>query len=275
MTRTSALAALVFTASWLTSAAAHAHIELTAPARRDAPDIKLGPCGGTGGVNSAPTTRTTNAARITRLRAGQKLTVTWRETIDHPGHYRIAFDADGQDDLVDPRAFDDILSAPSGPVLLDGIADQAGGTYSVEVTLPDLNCERCTLQLIQVMTDKGPVWGDNDVYYECADLVLEGATPGSAGSAGTAGSGGRSGSAGAAHSGSGGGTATAGAGGTGGAPNAGTAGSALDVAADDERGGCTLVTRVPTSGGFGVFAALALAWRARRRMRGPTHASRR
>ncbi len=62
-------------------------------------------------------------------------------------------------------------------VLLDGIADMAGGEYDIDVTLPDIECDNCTLQVIQVMTDKPPyvsgyVPENNDIYYQCADLVL-------------------------------------------------------------------------------------------------------
>jgi hypothetical protein len=41
------------------------------------------------------------------------------------------------------------------------------------VTLPDLVCDNCTLQVIQVMYDKPPyTTPGNDIYYQCADLVL-------------------------------------------------------------------------------------------------------
>lgn len=39
--------------------------------------------------------------------------------------------------------------------------------------LPDVECDNCTLQAIQVMYDKPPyVTPGNDLYYQCADLVL-------------------------------------------------------------------------------------------------------
>jgi hypothetical protein len=63
--------------------------------------------------------------------------------------------------------------------LLDGIPDTpGGGQSSVTVTLPDVECERCTLQVIQVMDDKPPYMvPGNDIYYQCADLVLRRAAP--------------------------------------------------------------------------------------------------
>lgn len=44
---------------------------------------------------------------------------------------------------------------------------------TIEVSLPDVECEHCTLQVIQVMYDKKPISvGGNDIYYHCADIAL-------------------------------------------------------------------------------------------------------
>jgi hypothetical protein len=117
---------------------------------------------------------------VTVLEPGASLTVTWDEYVDHPGHFRISFDADGDDDFVDPPCLSGcntrnpaIELYSNDTVLLDGIADTIGGQSSASVTLPDVECERCTLQVIQVMYDKPPyVSPGNDIYYQCADLVL-------------------------------------------------------------------------------------------------------
>jgi len=59
-------------------------------------------------------------------------------------------------------------------VLLDAIPDTpSGGLSTVSVILPDIECDNCTLQVIQVMADKPPyTLGGNDLYYQCADIVL-------------------------------------------------------------------------------------------------------
>ena len=60
-------------------------------------------------------------------------------------------------------------------VLLDAIedGDRSQREYSVMVTLPDIECDNCTLQVIQVMYDKTPYEvGKDDIYYQCADLIL-------------------------------------------------------------------------------------------------------
>ena len=91
--------------------------------------------------------------------------------MQHPGHYRIAFDEDGVDDFVDPATMRELYSNDS--VLLDGIEDKGERDYSVMVTLPNVTCDNCTLQVIQVMYDKPPyTTPGNDIYYQCADLVL-------------------------------------------------------------------------------------------------------
>jgi MYXO-CTERM domain-containing protein len=140
---------------------ARAHIELASPTPRTAAQ-KDGPCGAVGSVRGDD---------VTLLPAGGTVELRWDETIDHPGHFRISFDEDGQDGFVDPAGYDDLDSAPT--VLLDGIEDRdGGGIYTASITLPDLECTTCTLQLIQVMTDKPPYGDGNDIYYQCADVEL-------------------------------------------------------------------------------------------------------
>ena len=156
------MAALIGAAIVLASGSAGAHLDVLSPAPRSA-QLKQGPCGG--GADEA------RGEVVHSFRPGQTITVTWDEYVDHPGHFRISFDADGQDDFVDPASFEDVSGNPS--VLIDGIPDRAGGgSYTQEVTLPAVSCDRCTLQVVQVMTDKPPHGDGNDLYYQCVDLVL-------------------------------------------------------------------------------------------------------
>lgn len=173
---TLALRAFVVAAP-LFSTPALAHIALDSPTPRYA-DLKQGPCGK--GTLDART------ANVTTVEAGATIAVTWHETINHPGHYRIAFDPNGQALFQNPTSFTDVDGGPG--VLLDGIPDKADaldGGYGLLVTLPDVPCTNCTLQLIQVMTDKPPYGDGNDIYYQCADLVLLPHDAGTAGDAGT------------------------------------------------------------------------------------------
>jgi len=182
---------------WASSAEAHLGLEVPA-SRYGSEELKPGPCGIVDGQRTA---------NVTYYEPGETIEVRWNEYVDHPGHYRIAFDADGDDDFVDPATMMELYS--NDAVLLDGIADRdGGGVYTATVTLPDVTCENCTLQVIQMMYDKPPyITPGNDIYYQCADLVLRrgdtvpdgGVEPdaGTGGNGGTAVDGGVGGSAGA------------------------------------------------------------------------------
>lgn len=224
---------------------ASAHITLNEPtARHPAASLKDGPCGvGPGDV------RATDPARITRYEPGETITVRWTETINHPSHFRIAL-VEHDEQLVDPTGFDD--TSGGDHVLLDGIVDHdapSGEQYEQAVTLPNEPCRACTLQLIQVMQDKPP-WGDgNDIYYQCADLVIEAGAGGASGGTG-----------GAAGSGSGG--ATIGSGGTG-----AMSGGAPESSGDEAEGGGCQMSHCASSGApwalEAVFALCVLAMRRR------------
>jgi hypothetical protein len=149
------------------------------PPRYAATELKDAPCGTA--ANGPGDVRTT-------FESGQTIVVEWTETIDHPGWFRIAFDADGDDGFLDPQYEGDVYNTPE--VLLDEIMDGPGGPYSAQVTLPAVVCDTCTLQLLQVMTDKtANGWGNDEVYHQCADLRLvpagSGTGSGSSTSAGT------------------------------------------------------------------------------------------
>jgi len=140
----------------LAPAAAHAHIALTSPAARTV-EQKTGPCGAAG---------STRGANVTHYQPGQTITVEWDETVDHPGHYRLSFDDDGNDSFKDPVRPDDAFPQ----TLADQIPDRTGaGHYSQQITLPNMSCTNCTLQLMQIMTTAIPY---NSFYFQCADLVL-------------------------------------------------------------------------------------------------------
>ena len=156
---------------------AEAHIAQTFPAPRTESQ-KQGPCG------------LTDSPRGPELvfEPGETITVRWNETVEHPGHYRIAFDIDGEDFPL-PNNPDDNFEV----TLVDQIADRnvngADRTYSQEITFPDVECENCTLQLIQIMTTNIPY---NSFYFQCSDIALR--AGGGGGDAPDAGAGGGGGS---------------------------------------------------------------------------------
>lgn len=137
---------------------ADAHVSLQSPLPRTL-EQKQPNCGLTG---------STRSANPTVYAPGETITVQWNETIDHPGHYRLMFDLDGEDGFPFPVGLDDELEG----VLANYIPDRAGGgIYTQEVTLPDVECDNCTLQLIQVMKAAPPYVVD-DFYFQCADITL-------------------------------------------------------------------------------------------------------
>ena len=165
--------------AWPLSASAHIH--LTAPqARTDSStgDQKDAPCGVLGQVR-------TN--RVTTAKPGEQIMVTWTEPIQHPGYFRIAFQPNGDAfPIPAPGAgggFPDVdqtgmTDAATGAIILkDRIPD---GMLMTQITLPNMECTNCTLQFIQVMTDKAPYTTDaasDDIYFNCADVTLSNAAP--------------------------------------------------------------------------------------------------
>jgi len=152
-------------------------------------EIKRGPCGRLDGL------RGTN---IYTYEPGETITIKLDEFISHPGYFRIAFDEDGDDSFANPESVDPINRAcmndprdkcgssdfyNNETVLLDNLNPHQYGprtTYSWDVKLPNVECDNCTLQIIQVMTDPFPIhapydpaYTGDDVYYQCIDLVLK------------------------------------------------------------------------------------------------------
>jgi hypothetical protein len=106
---------------------------------------------------------------------GETIHLEWNEFVFHPGYFRISFDEDGHDDFVDPADYNDFYTNVS--VLVDDLFphEQPSNTnsYEFDLTLPNVECENCTIQLIQIMTDKPPYEvGTNDIYYNCLDVTL-------------------------------------------------------------------------------------------------------
>jgi hypothetical protein len=172
-----------------TADTADAHVCTESPLSRVGPECtarspqKIGPCGIEG-----------RSQYVSTFRPGETITVTLNETVNHPSHYRISFNPDG-DTFHDPVSVDD-KSGDHPFVLLDGIEDEEEARQSVEITFPDVECENCTLQVIQVMYDKqgngfggrNADGGNDDIYYSCADIVLtRDSATGAASEAGTVG----------------------------------------------------------------------------------------
>lgn len=185
---------LAFLTTALAGGTAQAHIDVDAAgshmSRNAGSSLKTAPCG---------TGNSSRGTNIYTYRPGATINVSLTETIPHPGYFRIAFDADGNDDFVIPSGTDG-MGGNCGPdpacgpgksdfcnndaVLLDNIDPHASASLYTQrtwsVTLPNVECDNCTLQVIQVMNDldihQQPYPAD-DIYYHCIDLVLSNDAP--------------------------------------------------------------------------------------------------
>lgn len=138
---------------------------------------KAGPCGGDTGTP-------TNA--VTPVTGGSMLRIEVQETVFHPGHYRIALAVNSRDELPpDPEVVTRdtekgpwsvsaaIMNPVRPPILADGLwphTSKQAGPFTTEVRIPNINCERCTLQIIQFMAEHGRNKQGDFSYHHCADL---------------------------------------------------------------------------------------------------------
>ncbi|MET0285563.1 MAG: SCE4755 family polysaccharide monooxygenase-like protein [Polyangiales bacterium] len=182
-------------ASLLFASPAYAHIRVVNMTSRDGDAQKDGPCGAVGsqwGANG-----------VTTLEPGATMSVTINEYIAHPGYFRIAFGEQGQfkspasiQPIVESRrkfnerdqdTGSDFCNNPT--VLMDNLDAHrsGGGMRSYDVKLPNIECERCTLQIVQVMEDTvhgpynlelGGTFDLPDLYYQCIDVTLKGPASG-------------------------------------------------------------------------------------------------
>jgi MYXO-CTERM domain-containing protein len=171
-------------ASMLAPVTAQAHFVLTSPpAAAEQGGLgdpqKAPPCGDDG------TTVTTDI--ITPFSAGDTVTITIDEKIPHPGHYRISLAINDPSELpAEPAVHEgdmacgtaDIMDPPVFPVLADGVFDHDapfGEPQSIDIVLPDdVNCDHCTLQVIEFMSDHGLNMPGGCFYHHCATISIQG-----------------------------------------------------------------------------------------------------
>ncbi len=181
---------------------ADAHIDMDWPAMSGV-NQKAFPCGAIAG---AP------AGAQHTFRPGQTITIRYTETIGHEGNFRVAMaptlaDLDAPLGCGDIRPIGPDANNPNMSILADGFNLSAspndeimgcpgrvgtriatsGVPFTIDVTLPDVECTNCFLQMIQFMTDKPPLDpdpnltaigqtpqtnGGNDLYFRCANITL-------------------------------------------------------------------------------------------------------
>src|SRR5262245_2390265 len=176
--RRSSLASMLVLAA-LFPAVADAHFTLVQPASWLATD--------NGGKGPPPCGEGIPSNAITKVQGGHRIPIKLIETVIHPGHYRIALSVNSRTELpVDPDVFaddnDDSVSAaiqnpPNIPTIADGLFPHTSApfnsTWQTAIVLPNINCARCTLQVIEFMAEHGPNGGGGYFYHNCADIEIK------------------------------------------------------------------------------------------------------
>ena len=68
-----------------------------------------------------------------------------------------------------------IQNPPQVPVLADGLwvhTAKVDTPWETDVELPNINCKKCTLQIVQFMAEHGVNNPGNFTYHHCADLQI-------------------------------------------------------------------------------------------------------
>lgn len=243
--------ALAFTALGAPRVAAAHSLLVNPPPLTSDDNAKSGPCGcyfGAGPENPADDGTASKCAEgypVTELVAGSQLTVSWKETVNHDGMFRVAFA---------PVPVDSVVKADLDANVLYEKPDTntvAGTTLIAAITVPDTPCASCTIQLRQLMTGAAQPY-----YWSCAAIKIVPAGGGTT----------TSGAGGAGGEGQGGGTSSpAGAGG-----NESTAAGLAVPPVPLKTGACSASPRSDDTSRFGaalLAAAAALSVRGRRRAR--------
>jgi hypothetical protein len=174
----------------LVQTAAYAHFRLLEPAswivedNRGDPQ-KSGPCGGSNTDWGKPSNIVGKAV------GGQKLHIKVLETVYHPGHYRVALAVNSPTELpLDPVTTTKesekgpvsvsaaIQNPPQIPVLADGLFVHStrptgpADPFEADVQLPNINCRRCTLQVVEFMAEHGFNNPGGYTYHHCANVQI-------------------------------------------------------------------------------------------------------
>ena len=128
----------------------------------------------------------TNA--VGKVQGNSKLHVKLMETVFHPGHYRISLAVNSRAELpADPEVVTRdsergpwsvsaaIDKAPKSPVLADGLfvhTTKPTDPFETDITLPNITCSKCTLQIVQFMAEHGYNKDGGYYYHHCADLQI-------------------------------------------------------------------------------------------------------
>jgi hypothetical protein len=143
---------------------------------------KMAPCGGTSTDPGKP------SGAVTNVQGGDKLHIKLRETVFHPGFYRVALAVNSRDELPpDPEVKTEpsvngpksvsatIHYPPSPPILADGLFPHTARfdkEVETDIDIPNINCSKCTLQIVEFMAAHGLNKDGDYSYHHCAVLQI-------------------------------------------------------------------------------------------------------
>lgn len=143
---------------------------------------KAAPCGGTSANPGMPSNI------VTKLQGGTKLRLKVQETVYHPGHYRVALSVNSRAELPPdpevttresargPQSVSAVIqNPPKVPVLADGLFQHTARpteAFETDIDIPNINCPKCTLQVIQFMAEHGLNRDGDFSYHHCADVQI-------------------------------------------------------------------------------------------------------
>ncbi len=143
---------------------------------------KKAPCGGTSANAGTPSNI------VNKIQGGQKLHIKIQETVYHPGHYRVALAVNSRAELpADPMVMTregargpqsvsaEIQNPIKIPLLADGLfahTTRPSAPWETDIEMPNINCPKCTLQIIQFMAEHGLNTDGDYSYHHCADFQI-------------------------------------------------------------------------------------------------------
>ncbi len=145
---------------------------------------KAGPCGGSNSDWGEETYVINEAV------GGSMLHLALEETIYHPGHYRVALAVNSPTELPPdpetttrdsdrgPWSVSAVIQDPVEiPVLADGLfvhdtRPEEPQTFEGDIRLPNINCEKCILQVVQWMADHAFNNPGGYSYHHCANVKI-------------------------------------------------------------------------------------------------------
>lgn len=174
------LSLLMLSALALVPAVAQAHFILLQPSSAYSQGGTYGDPQKTAPCGPSATNPATPTGMVTTYRAGDTVTLSIRETIPHPGHYRVSVGPDPSKFMTPPITqvgtdqcgMTTIQDPPVMPVVADGLLKHTAaftGDQTVTFKLPaGFTCQNCTMQVVEYMSSHAaPCF-----YYHCATVNI-------------------------------------------------------------------------------------------------------